>query len=1055
MLALDFNERAGRNGGQHPGRLSFLRHQLQHLYHRHPNAGHHPHFGGIERHGFQHRRLRLRRPRCALRRRTAARSPNRSSCATSFSRTDRPAPADWTSTITGLTPNRAIASRSGPSTAAAPAARVSDWSANGVPGHEQLHLQRQRPCPLTNDRYRFDFDASGRIGTHPVRPARSRQRGTLRRFPQRVADCRAHRRVGHQRPGRLMFSNTATAYLRVPFNVSDPAVSPRSRCACATTTASSPTSTASRRLAQRARLAAVELRRHRRPYRDARAEDITIFPTPGLLVHGANVLAIHGLNVGAGDADFFLAPELMAQQITELTRPLFPAAHARRRQRRRLSRPGGRHEVQRGPRLLRHALLALHHLRHGRRADSFHHQRQPALADQRVRSSPRPSPSPAQLHPRGGFLTGYIPSDIDTHSYIFLRDVLRQSNNIPNYPTIWQASYPADYAMDSNIVNHPVYGPTISNDLRSIPSLCIVSDTTGFGIRRPAFIRTRPAAARPGNARRRVELIRRATAHTEFAVNCAKSKCTATPAATTSARPSIRCGCRFNSDYGPTKLRYDWFGGGVDEHDRDRSARLRFRGWLGRALRGQRHLHQHRNRRTFRGLRYRPENTCYLRDVWVKDSFRDMGWTASRSAFVHLYINGLYWGLYEPSERLDASYFAEHYGGLENAWDVIVGEDNDGPPVVVDGSLADWQNVLNLAQRRHHQRGGLPGHRAARRYRQPHRLHDAPHLRRVRGLAASQLVCRASPRHQRRARDEIRSARLGPGIDARPRSCAATASTSNIRRRNLRPGPRLSAAARLAGVPPSVRRPRPQTSVQRRRAHAEQQRRAPARAGRGHLATRSSANPRAGATRARPAFRPAKSAPASPLRATNGGSRKSTSSPRTFSRSSPRTTSRASAPAACIPRSARRASTSSAARCRPDSVGITHTNAAGTIYFTTDGTDPRVYGTGAMVPGGDQQAYLKGGAPIVVGTVGRVLDLISPPLADACNSCRNGRPGRSRRDARPRLPRGRGEDPSSYMPNGRQTALFSATMPGLDPARSLERHLYDPEMNQGQRGGDA
>ena len=64
---------------------------------------------------------------------------------------------------------------------------------------------------------------------------------------------------------------------------------------------------------------------------------------------------------------------------------------------------------------------------------------------------------------------------------------------------------------------------------------------------------------------------------------------------------------------------------------------------------------------------------------------------------MHLYLNGLYWGLYEPSEHLDASYFQLLYGGDPAAWDVAVGEDNNGPPVLVDGSLTDWNNLLSLA----------------------------------------------------------------------------------------------------------------------------------------------------------------------------------------------------------------------------------------------------------------------------------------------------------------------------------------------------------------------
>ena len=91
----------------------------------------------------------------------------------------------------------------------------------------------------------------------------------------------------------------------------------------------------------------------------------------------------------------------------------------------------------------------------------------------------------------------------------------------------------------------------------------------------------------------------------------------------------------------------------------------------------------------------------------------------------------------------------------------------------------------------------------------------------------------------------------------------------------------------------------------------------------------------------------------------------------------------------------------------------------------------------------DQQAYLKGGAPIVVGTVGRVLDLISRHSL-MLHSCRNV----VLDEADEMLDLGFLEDVEkilSYMPNGRQTALFSATMPG--PIRALaERHLYDPEM---------
>jgi len=88
-----------------------------------------------------------------------------------------------------------------------------------------------------------------------------------------------------------------------------------------------------------------------------------------------------------------------------------------------------------------------------------------------------------------------------------------------------------------------------------------------------------------------------------------------------------------------------------------------------------------------------------------------------------------------------------------------------------------------------------------------------------------------------------------------------------------------------------------------------------------------------------------------------------------------------------------------------------------------------------------QQAQLKGGGQIVVGTVGRVLDLISRHSL-MLHSCRY----LVLDEADEMLDLGFLEDVErilSLTPNGRQTALFSATMP--PEIRGLaERHLYEP-----------
>jgi ATP-dependent RNA helicase DeaD len=90
-----------------------------------------------------------------------------------------------------------------------------------------------------------------------------------------------------------------------------------------------------------------------------------------------------------------------------------------------------------------------------------------------------------------------------------------------------------------------------------------------------------------------------------------------------------------------------------------------------------------------------------------------------------------------------------------------------------------------------------------------------------------------------------------------------------------------------------------------------------------------------------------------------------------------------------------------------------------------------------------QQAQLRGGGHVVVGTVGRVLDLISRHSL-VLHDCRF----LVLDEADEMLDLGFLEDVEkiiSLTPSSRQTALFSATMPG--PIRKLaDRYMYDPTV---------
>lgn len=88
---------------------------------------------------------------------------------------------------------------------------------------------------------------------------------------------------------------------------------------------------------------------------------------------------------------------------------------------------------------------------------------------------------------------------------------------------------------------------------------------------------------------------------------------------------------------------------------------------------------------------------AYTRDAWAKEVQRQMGHPASHQMFAHLFLNGIYWGLYNPTERIDAKWCEEYLKGLEEEYDVIKVEDNPQTVLAGDGSIDAWQQLFNLS----------------------------------------------------------------------------------------------------------------------------------------------------------------------------------------------------------------------------------------------------------------------------------------------------------------------------------------------------------------------
>jgi hypothetical protein len=72
----------------------------------------------------------------------------------------------------------------------------------------------------------------------------------------------------------------------------------------------------------------------------------------------------------------------------------------------------------------------------------------------------------------------------------------------------------------------------------------------------------------------------------------------------------------------------------------------------------------------------------FIRDETVRMLASDMGMVASHGMFAHFFLNGVYKGLYNPTERISAKFLQAWHGGGEG-WDVIAqnGEVRDGDAV--------------------------------------------------------------------------------------------------------------------------------------------------------------------------------------------------------------------------------------------------------------------------------------------------------------------------------------------------------------------------------------
>jgi hypothetical protein len=87
----------------------------------------------------------------------------------------------------------------------------------------------------------------------------------------------------------------------------------------------------------------------------------------------------------------------------------------------------------------------------------------------------------------------------------------------------------------------------------------------------------------------------------------------------------------------------------------------------------------------------------YMANRFVEDTMLEMGSLNPHGRFVHVYVNGTYWGKYNAHERLDDDFLSGYYGGPKDDYMIVRGNDNAGDNFVTGTPdpvhRASWETV--------------------------------------------------------------------------------------------------------------------------------------------------------------------------------------------------------------------------------------------------------------------------------------------------------------------------------------------------------------------------
>lgn len=278
---------------------------------------------------------------------------------------------------------------------------------------------------------------------------------------------------------------------------------------------------------------------------------------------------------------------------------------------------------------------------------------------------------------------------VTTASYLF-DDILDLDSTPEGYPEYWgpyielEGRAKADYAMDPRMTRDPALREKMKAGLRQIPVVSIVTDKGNLfnDSEDPAtggiYIHT-GAPVGDGIGRgweRPVSLEIFDGGSLDVTVDCGL-RIHGGHSRLAEKNPKHAFRLKFKDEYGPKKLECAVFGAGGPKE---------FNALTLRTFYNNSWQHIDGTQRS---------RAQYVRDLWHRKASAKLGMPYSEGRHVHLFLNGMYWGIYSLSEKIDDSWCKTHYGGKKSDYDVLKPDESQGNAVTADcGDMTAYSELV-------------------------------------------------------------------------------------------------------------------------------------------------------------------------------------------------------------------------------------------------------------------------------------------------------------------------------------------------------------------------